>query len=98
MEKEAPIPTVLGGQERFMVLSGQTLALDYLVYGEHLWSLHCGLEHHVGKTQSLHKCITRRECSHLLYVQYVSKYATHMYLHKCRIIGLLQRWKKSVET
>lgn len=43
------------------------------------------------------KCITRKECRVVFSTQqHVNKYAAHMYLHKCRIIGLLRRGKRRV--
>lgn len=44
--------------------------------------------------QSLHECITRKGCRDVCSAQqHVNKYATHVYLHKCRVTGLLQRGK-----
>lgn len=45
MEKEATTPILLGlgmgGQEMFMVFVRKALALDCLVFCEHLWTPHC---------------------------------------------------------
>lgn len=61
-------------------------------YFENTWTPHGGQEHYAGKMQSLHDCITRKECRIICSIRpHVNKYATHVYLHKHRIIGLLQR-------
>lgn len=61
---------------------------------------HCGHGHKAGTTQSLCECITRKGCRDVCSAQWpVNTYATHVYLHKCRVTGLLQRGKgESAET
>lgn len=82
----------MGGQKMPVVLARQALALYYLIFCEHLWTPHRGWEHHAENMQSLPESITGKECRVICSTeQHVNKYATHMYLHKCRIIGLLQR-------
>ena len=90
----------LGGPETSVTLARQALALGYLMFCGHLWMPHCGHGHKAGSVQSLHECITRKGCRDVCSAQQpVNKYATHVFLHKCRVTGLLWRGKgKSAET
>lgn len=90
----------VGSQEMSVTLEGQALALGDLMFCGLPWMPHCGQEQEAGDVQSLHECITRKGCRDVCSAQqHVNKYATHVYLHKCRVTGLLQRGKgKSAET